>query len=732
MKVILAEKPSVALDIAKTLGATHKQDGHFSGNGFAVTWALGHLVTISEPEVMNPAWGQPWTANSLPMVPAQWHYTITDRTRPQFERIEALLHDPATEEVICATDAGREGEHIFRLIYAQARCQKSMKRLWISALTEEAIRAGFRSLQPGSAFDSLAEAAMARAHADWLVGLNATRAYTLHNHQKCTIGRVQTPTLALLVQRQKEISSFVETSFYEVHAHLEPGCVAKYIDAKGETALTDKAEAEERNREITPIPLATVQSVESQDKSLSPPPLFDLVILQREANEKLGYTAQETLEIAQSLYETHKLLSYPRTESRHLSTTMLDSLPAIAKALPKEFDTSRQVALSRLNDGPPLSKLYVDNTKLTDHHALIPTNRPEPAALPSKEKALYRLVAGRFLAIFLPNAIRSETTAFFAIGPHSFRAKGSVYKEQGWMALQRPDSASEQEADEDREQTLPALTPGQFLRKKTNRVVEKKRRPPRPFTDATLLAAMRSAGRLVDDDSLAEYMKHNGLGTAATRAVILKRLIASEYVLRQKKALIPTPKGMALIDQVAPTLKNPVMTAEWERRLKEIEHGSLSRDRFESDIATFVRELIPQVLSTPTITRSAEAADSALPLCPACKMGRVRQISSENTDSEKRLFYGCSNYKRGCTFSINGTIAGRALTPAVVKRLCEKGSSNPRERVSQKERQRDFRCGAYVRSNLPGGFSVRPKANAHGGGPTGLRLTENVFRDAAL
>ena len=258
MKVIVAEKPSVALDIAKTLGATHRQDGYLSGNGFAVTWALGHLVTISEPELMNPAWGQPWTANSLPMVPAQWHYTITDRTRPQFQRIEALLRDPATDEVICATDAGREGEHIFRLIYAQARCQKPIKRLWISALTEDAIRAGFRSLQPGAAFESLAEAAMARAHADWLVGLNATRAYTLHNHQKCTIGRVQTPTLALLVQRQKEISSFVETSFYEVHAHLEPSFIAKYSDTTGETALTDKARAEERNQEITPIPIAIV------------------------------------------------------------------------------------------------------------------------------------------------------------------------------------------------------------------------------------------------------------------------------------------------------------------------------------------------------------------------------------------------------------------------------------------------------------------------------------------
>ena len=397
--------------------------------------------------------------------------------------------------------------------------------------------------------------------------------------------------------------------------------------------------------------------------------------LQREANEKLGYTARETLEIAQRLYETQKLLSYPRTESRHLSTTMLDSLPAIVKALPTEFDTPRQVALSRLSDGPPLSKLYVDNAKLTDHHALIPTNRPVLASLPSKEKALYRLVATRFLTIFLPNAIRSETTAIFAIGPHSFRANGSVYKKQGWMVLQRPEPAPEQDTDHDREQTLPALTPGQVLNKKANRVVEKKRRPPRPFTDATLLAAMRSAGRLVDDDSLAEYMKHNGLGTAATRAAILERLIAGEYVLRQKKALIPTPKGVALINQVAPTLKNPVMTAEWERQLKEIENGSLSRDRFEDGIATFVRELMSQVLSAPTITRSTVTSDPQLPLCPACKMGQVRQISSKNTGSEKRSFYGCSNYKGGCHFSINGTIAGKALTPAVVKRLCEKGSS---------------------------------------------------------
>ena len=675
MKVILAEKPSVAFDIAKILGATQRQDGSLTGNGYAVTWALGHLVTISEPEAMNPLWGQPWSAATLPMLPTDWQYTVTDRTKQQFRHIESLLRHPETEEVICATDAGREGEHIFRLIYAQAQCQKPIKRLWISALTEEAIRAGFRSLQPGSAFDSLAAAAMARAHADWLVGLNATRAYTLHNHQKCTIGRVQTPTLALLVERHKEIGAFVETSFYEVHAHLQPGFVAKYVDATGETALKEKVKAEELNTVVTPIPVATVKTVESQDKTLTPPALFDLVTLQRAANEKLGYTAQETLDLAQRLYETHKILSYPRTESRHLSRTMLDSLPGILKALPTEFDSLRPRALARLTEGPALSKLYVDDAKLTDHHALIPTNRVVPTTLSPKEKALYALVATRFLGIFLPNAIRSETTATFAIGQHSFRAKGSVYKEQGWMVLEKPEPTQEREPEEETEQPLPSLTAGQVLSKQSNRVIEKKRRPPKPFTDATLLAAMRSAGRLIEDDSLAAYMKHNGLGTAATRAAILERLIASDYVLRQKKALLPTPKGIALIEQVEPTLKNPVMTAEWERQLKEIENGALSRDRFEQDIASYVRQLMPQVLSASSIPRATPAADPSQPLCPACKTGQIRQISTQKTDSENRTFYGCSNYKGGCKFSINGTVAGKVLTSAVVKRLCEKGSS---------------------------------------------------------
>src|SRR5437016_814290 len=394
MIVVLAEKPSVARDIAAVLGASQKHNGYFEGNNYQVTYAFGHLVTIAEPEQMNPAWGGPWKMEQLPMIPSQWLYRVADKaqSKAQFDCIKKLFLHPATTGIICATDAGREGQHIFDLIYQLTDSTKPVQRLWISSLTPEAIRAGFRDLKPASAFANLSAAAAWRARADWLVGLSATRAYTLINGQTCTVGRVQTPTLALIVDRQNAIDSFRPTAFYEIHAVMEPGFTAKYIvpgqDNTPQTRLQDRAAAQAILDHITPVPSGSVTSVITTEKVTKPPQLFDLLTLQKECNKRFGYTAQETLDLAQSLYEEYKLLSYPRTESRHLSTDMLPELPRIVSTvinspfitqLVRDAFTIATIRPGNLADGlihlPALGKTYVDDTKLSDHHAIIPTHK---------------------------------------------------------------------------------------------------------------------------------------------------------------------------------------------------------------------------------------------------------------------------------------------------------------------------------------------------------------------
>src|SRR5947209_12025405 len=358
MKVVLTEKPSVARDIAAVLGANQKRDGYFEGNGYKVTYAFGHLVTIAEPEKMKPTWGGPWRMEQLPMIPSEWKYRIADKAEQQFACIRNLFLNPTTTEIICATDAGREGQHIFDLCNQLTGATKPVQRLWISSLSPEAIREGFRHLKPLSAFASLSAAAASRARADWLVGLSATRAYTLINGQKCTVGRVQTPTLALIVNRQIAIDSFKPTAFFEIHVVFEPGFTAKYITPGDhpQTRLKDRAAARAILDQISPIPNGIVLSVTTTEKTTKAPPLFDLLTLQNEANKRFGYTAHETLDLAQSPYEEYKLASYPRTESRHLSHDMLPELPGLIRALPKDWPI--EAALTALANGLRLSKAY--------------------------------------------------------------------------------------------------------------------------------------------------------------------------------------------------------------------------------------------------------------------------------------------------------------------------------------------------------------------------------------
>lgn len=674
MKVILAEKPSVARDIAAVLGANTKKDGYLEGSGYAVTYAFGHLVQIAEPEVMDSAWGKPWRLEQLPMIPSNWKYRVADKADAQFAVIKKLFCDPATTEIICATDAGREGEHIFRLIYEMSGCKKPIQRLWISSLTADAIKDGFRKLKPGRDFDNLANAASGRSRADWIVGLNFTRAYTTINRQLCTVGRVQTPTLALIVDRQTEIDNFKATPFFELLATFEPGFIAKYITpgTEPQTRLTDKVQAQKILADVAGRESGTVEKLETKEKKTKAPALYDLLTLQKDANKRFGYTAQETLDLAQSLYEEYKILSYPRTESRHLSTDMVGELPRVLTAVLQAHTTSqgaRQAfAKEGLNAGsitadqlePRLGKAYVDDTKLTDHHAIIPTHKQPPSDLPEKQRNIYELVATRFMSIFLPAEVRDETEALIRLAEHVFRAKGVIIKDAGWTILEPKEKDKDAEKSEEAQQ-LPALTKVQQVRKRKVEMKEGKTSPPKPYDDASLLTAMKNAGREIDDEDLAAHMKQSGLGTPATRAQVIERLLQSGYIERSKKALLPTDKGKALIGAIHPSLKDVALTAKWEQQLADMIDGKVTLPTFETEIGDFLRRLLPDVAKQGAQLPAKE--EPGLAPCPQCGQGVVRETPKGA---------GCNRWKEGCKFSVWREQYGKKLTDAQLKELVEK------------------------------------------------------------
>ena len=480
------------------------------------------------------------------------------------------------------------GEHIFRLIYEHARCKKPVRRLWVSSLTDEAIRAGFSQLIDGSQYDDLGSAARMRAQADWLVGMNLTRAYTVHNGVLCTIGRVQTPTLSMIVQRDREIADFKKAFFYELVARITEGFSAKYT-RDGQTRIERKEEAERLHRTLSPHTEGTVVSVEKKIKKNRPPPFYDLNNLQRDANRRFGFTAAQTLEYAQALYETHKLITYPRTESRHISE---DMVPELSNILAKLEHPQAEEALARLRGGLKLSKAYVDKTKLTDHHAIIPTGQRPSPSLSAPLRRVCELVTTRFVGVFLPEHIVEETVVLLDVGGASFIGRGATTLQEGWKVLERrreTDSKSEREEDA---QTIPPLQKGQTVHIAGMEVVEKETKPPSPYTDATLLTAMKNAGRQIEDDELAAAIKESGLGTPATRADTIERLLRSSYIQREKKSLRATEKGRALIGLVAEPLRSPELTGQWEQQLKEVEEGDREGALFYRSIADFVRAIV--------------------------------------------------------------------------------------------------------------------------------------------
>lgn len=684
MKLCITEKPSVARDIAAILGANSRHDGYFEGNGYRVTWTFGHLCCLYEPHDYNTAWKR-WNLSSLPMLPEKFDIKLINDAgyKHQFEVIEKLIAEAS--EVINCGDAGQEGELIQRWVMKKAHTGCPVKRLWISSLTEESIREGFNDLKPEKDFDKLFYAGLSRAIGDWILGMNCTRLYTLKYAAPgnvLSIGRVQTPTLALIVKRQAEIANFVPKDSWELHT---------MYNNVNFTYTGERFDKEEEGsavvQRIAPLPLS-ITDVSKKKGREAPPRLFDLTSLQVECNKKFGWTAEESLKTIQSLYEK-KLTTYPRVDTTYLSD---DIYPKIGPTLKKMTAYAPQTA--PILAGPiPKSKKIFDNSKVTDHHAIIPTGQ-YPSSLSLEEKKMYHLIAMRFIAAFYPDCTFESTTVMAQVDDCEFKATGKVILDLGWRSLFVNDKADAPDKDDDSDGAaiLPPFKKGEsgphqpFLAKKTSQ-------PPKNYTEGTLLRAMETAGRTVDDDELRDALKENGIGRPSTRASIIETLFKRKYIYRQGKSILATQAGIDLIDTInEELLKSASLTGHWENKLRQIERGTYQPTHFIHEINHLIRQIVFNVLSDNTGKRitadqKAEAPKDAAKAkgekakdapkkprapritkleqvqCPLCGKGHI---------IKGRAAYGCSQYASGCSFRVPFEQCPADATPAQVKKHISK------------------------------------------------------------
>ena len=614
-KLVIAEKPSVAQSIAAVLGARYRNSGYLSGNGYMVSWCFGHLAELSDASAYNADYAK-WNMKDLPIIPANFRFTIAPDKREQFDVLRELMRSEDTTEIINACDAGREGELIFRTAYCLAGCTKPIKRLWISSMEDSAIREGFQNLRPGQDYDGLHQSALCRARADWLVGINATRYFSLLYGRTLNIGRVMSPTLALLVQREAEIAAFVPEPFYSVQ-----------LDC-GFTATTERMK-DRKEADAVLIACdnkATVQTVERKEKSEKAPALYDLTTLQRDANRTLGYTAQQTLDYLQALYEK-KLCTYPRTDSRYLTDDMEVSVPDYVAAAAAVLNTGAPTAIHAAQ--------VCNSKKVSDHHAVIPTLSAGSAdldALPLGEREILKLAARGLLRAVSEAHRYAETSVTLDCGGHSFTAKGKTVISPGWRAY---DSEKK-----DKENALPELTEGQTVPVTTATVKEGQTTPPKHYTEDTILSSMETAGA----KDMPEDAERKGIGTPATRAAILEKLVSSGFVERRKSKkitnLIPSDIGTALITVLPESLQSPLLTAEWEHRLKEIERGELPPEDFMEGIAAMLRKLIQTYKAVPGAEVLFPPDREIIGKCPRC---------GKNVTESKKGFF-CED--RACGFAL--------------------------------------------------------------------------------
>ncbi len=588
--LVLAEKPSVGRELARVLGCKRGGEGYLEGDRYVVTWALGHLVTLADPDVYEKKW-EKWDMEDLPMLPQNMKLVVIPQTGKQFRVVQSLMKRGDISELIIATDAGREGELVARWIMAKAGWKKPTKRLWISSQTDRAIKEGFAKLRPASEYDDLFRSAQARSEADWLVGLNVTRALTCRHNAQLSAGRVQTPTLALIVQREREIRNFVPKDFWGVRLKAG-GFSAVWRDKNNNSRTFDKALAEKiaaacQNGE------AVLTQVRKMRRMTPPPAAYDLTELQRDANKKFAYSAKETLNLMQSLYEQHKLLTYPRTDSRYISDDVVPTLPERLKAV--MVDQYKPFAQEIMRNRPLKTKYLVNNAKVTDHHAIIPTEEsPDLWQLSGPERNIYDLVVRRFLAVLMPPQEYEEVELTLTVAGHTFTAKGKVIQTMGWRAVY--DKSFSMDEDEEDTQSLPPVTQGQKLKVSAVQVTSGKTPPPPRYTEATLLTAMEHPQAQVEDKNLRKILEEtSGLGTPATRADIIEKLFSAFYIERRGKELVPTSKGMQLVELAPADLRSAALTAQWEDRLARIAKGQERDTKFVEEMRAYATKLVAAV-----------------------------------------------------------------------------------------------------------------------------------------
>jgi len=670
--LVVAEKPSVARDIARVIGASARGQGCLTGNGYAVTWAIGHLVSLKEPEELDERYKR-WRKEDLPILPEAMALKVLPKTRTQFQTVKKLMNSADTQSIICATDSGREGELIFRYIYEMAGCKKPFQRLWISSMTDEAIRNGFASLKPSSEYDALYESARCRSEADWLVGMNASRAFTLRYNALLSIGRVQTPTLQMLVKRRKEIDMFQPEPFFTVRADFGD-YQGQWVDAEkeNEKRIPTEARAKAIAEKVKGKP-ARVLEVRKEEKRELAPQLYDLTTLQREASSLLGMTAEQTLKTAQSLYEKYKLITYPRTDSRYLSH---DMGPSVKKALISLDNSYTALAAPILAKPIPQPKRIFDDAKLTDHHAIIPTGRKANLdALPQSENKLFDLICRRLIAAFYPAYVYEALRVTTVCEDEHFVSTGTTVLDEGFKAVYKAIKAKRGKKEEDGDTPLPPLHEGDMRTVKRATVKNDQTKPPKEHTDASLLSEMEHAGRRIEDEALRELMKGCSLGTPATRAAIIERLISVGYARRKGRQIIATEKGVKLIEAVPPEIASPETTGKWEQALERIAQGEGDSVRFMEGIrrlAAFLTKYAsqdaPHVAFDPEERRGkAKRRPKTLKIvCPLCGKGEI-------VENEKA--FGCSRWREGCRFTLwkdaVSRVGGPKLTDALVKALMQ-------------------------------------------------------------
>lgn len=683
MKVCIAEKPSVAREIAEVLGAKNKMKGYIEGNGYQVTWTFGHLCTLKEPHEYTPEWKR-WSLSSLPMIPPRFGIKLIDSPSyvEQFQVIEKLMQN--AEMVINCGDAGQEGELIQRWVMQKAGVTCPVYRLWISSLTEEAIREGFQKLKEQESFNKLYEAGLSRAIGDWLLGMNATRLYTLkygQNRQVLSIGRVQTPTLALIVNRQNEIANFTPEPYWELKTVYKN---TTFSSTKGK--FTDKTEGENFLTVVKEEDFEVTDTSEKKGKEY-PPRLFDLTSLQVECNKKFAFSAEDTLKLIQSLYEK-KVTTYPRVDTTFLSDDIYPKVPNTLKGMTDYAELTAPLLGKKL----PKSKKVFDDTKVTDHHAIIPTG-VRPNNLSENERKVYDLVARRFIAAFYPDCQISTTTVLGKVGKVEFKVTGKQILEPGWRVVFGAEQKDPDAEPSEEEGILPEFVKGE--RGPHEPILgEKWTQAPKPYTEATLLRAMETAGKLVDNDELRDALKENGIGRPSTRAAIIETLFKRNYVRKEKKNLIATPTGMELIGTIQEELlKSAELTGLWEKKLRQIEKGTYEARTFLEELKQLVYQIVSNVFSdtsarTITIQEAVEEKSAAekgkkktkskpkekpvkeetapaetKPICPMCRKGSILR---------GKTAYGCSEYKNGCSFRLDYTTYGEGLSDAQLIEILNK------------------------------------------------------------